>query len=471
LRRVFIAPTSRRDLLRTFGLGGAALALGACDGEETDTGPNRTLEPSEPWNGLGAGDDALYPEGIQSGDPTPDGAVLWTRYVGTAALGVVVATWDDSGWIEHDEVPVTLADGGFVHHEIDGLEADQHVAFQFRDADNLLSPVARFHTAPDPYNTGRVRFAAFGGCRHQNLPFASMSAAANRGPLDFALWMGDTIYADPPHTLEGYRATWAENFVVQGFRDLFAVTPSIAGWDDHEVANNWDQDPPEPEMLAAGTQAFFEHAPMRRHRSQPDRLWRSFRYGHTVEVFVLDCRGERIFREQYISPEQMAWLKQGLATSTATWKVIVNSVPITNMPGPYDAPISFDDRWEAYPEERAELLDFITDNDLQGILFIGGDFHQTALTRIEPEGPANRLLEFITGAVSSNNNLLAPLIQDGEQFPYSDAVWSTTLFELTHFGYARITVVDDEDETVFDGMIDTSGNIIWYEMIRAADQR
>jgi alkaline phosphatase D len=283
--------------------------------------------------------------------------------------------------------------------------------------------------------------------------------------------MGDTIYAGPDHSLEGYRATWAENFAVQGLQDMFTATPSIPGWDDHEMANNWDQDPPEPEELAAGYQAFFEHAPMRRHGSHPNRIWRSFRYGHTAEVFVLDCRGERIFRERYISPRQMEWLKRGLAASTATWKVIVNSVPITDFPGPYDAPIAFDDRWEAYPEQRAELLDFITGNDLQGVLFVSGDFHQCALARIDPEGPANHLLEFVTGAVASNNNLLAPLIQDGEQFPYSDAVWSTTLFELDHFGFARITVVNDGNDTVFDGMIDTRGHILWYEMTRSADQR
>ena len=78
----------------------------------------------------------------------------------------------------------------------------------------------------------------------------------------------------------------------------------------------------------------------------PDRIWRSFRWGHSAEVFVLDCRGERRpstrsvnpTRESvYISRAQMDWLKAGLRASPAVFKFIVNSVPIYGRPGGLEA--------------------------------------------------------------------------------------------------------------------------------------
>ena len=64
-------------------------------------------------------------------------------------------------------------------------------------------------------------------------------------------------------------------------------------------------------------------------------LYRSLRWGRHLELFVLDTRSYRdpnsaLDSQQQpktmLGSEQLAWLKDGLASSSATWKVIVSSV-------------------------------------------------------------------------------------------------------------------------------------------------
>ena len=197
---------------------------------------------------------------------------------------------------------------------------------------------------------------------------------------------GDTVYADDAHSREEYDACYAYNLSTLGFQAIMEGAPGIFSWDDHEIANNWTRDAISEARLEAATSAYFENLAIAPIEGSPRRLWRSFRFGQTVELFVLDCRGERIPEiGQYISPEQMAWLKAGLEQSTATWKIIHNSVPITQMPAVYQVPVMREDRWDGFPEQRDELLDHITANGLTGILFVSGDLHQSLFRDSKPK--------------------------------------------------------------------------------------
>jgi hypothetical protein len=59
----------------------------------------------------------------------------------------------------------------------------------------------------------------------------------------------------------------------------------------------------------------------------------------------------------------------------------VNSVPITNFPS---QAISESDRWEGYPVQRDEILGHIHGEGLTGVVWLTGDFHFGAMTRLEP---------------------------------------------------------------------------------------
>jgi alkaline phosphatase D len=145
-------------------------------------------------------------------------------------------------------------------------------------------------------------------------------------------------------------------------------------------------------------------------------LWRSFRWGLTAEILVLDCRYERKPSQGlYMSAEQMDWIKQRLQDSPCHFKIIMNSVPITNMPFVWD--VAANDRWEGYPASRNELLSFISQNRIDNVWFISGDFHVCFVSQLEPTPSdfASTLREIaVTGG---NTNLLGSGL-GGAQFAY-----------------------------------------------------
>jgi len=226
----------------------------------------------------------------------------------------------------------------------------------------------------------------------------------------------------------------------------------LATWDDHEVDNNWDGETVDAGQLAAAMQATFEHLPLRRDAEHPNRFWKSLRWGHTVELFVLDCRTERKPSTrfgpdaEYISPEQMTWLKAALADSPAIFKVIVNSVPIGNFPPLFDAAAA--DRWEGYAAQRLEILSFIDDTPITGVLWLSGDFHLGAIGRVDTSGPGSTQLEVVASPAAQvgnplSVNLVAP------QWDWAITKDSYTVLDFVPgLGQVTITFIDEDGETL-----------------------
>ena len=466
----------RRSFLKALGAGGTALGMAGCG--KPDPRPLTDPRPETPdaWQGLGEADPTAFPQGVQAGDPQSDGLILWTRAGLDDQVELLLARAVDGTWVEDPAVPCTVRDGGFVHHEV-ALEPDQPVAFQFRDGAGRLSPVGMARSAPAEDANVVVTLAATSCASQGHGDFPSMPAALARGPIDAWCWLGDTLYNDGVTNEAGYRANWQAQLSREGFQSVMSSTACIYTWDDHEVTNDWGDtvygSGVDPNRLSIAYEAFFDHTPSRRDPNAPRRLFRSFRMGKTAEVFVLDCRGER--DEQggiYISQAQMDWLKNGLSTSTAPWKLILNSVPITDLPEIYDLDRVIRDRWEGYGTQRAELLEHIVDNGLSGVLFVSGDVHHGTFCRIDPPGGvADQLLEIFTGPAGSTRNPLGALLEDEAQFLWSDAVWNCTRISLHPGGFCQITVVGEEDETYLDTLFDIRGQVYWLESQRGEDSR
>lgn len=148
---------------------------------------------------------------------------------------------------------------------------------------------------------------------------------------------------------------------------------------------------------AFGTQAFFDHQPIRRDPAAPERLWRSFRWGRTLELFVLDCRSERApSAHRYLSSDQREWLVDGLRRSTAMFKLILNSAPIGRLPAAVDEVRTPRDRREAFSADRAAEL--AAGQRAGGVWWLSGDFHVGAVGRVEMRSGVNRTREVLMGA-------------------------------------------------------------------------
>lgn len=346
-----------------------------------------------------------FPLGVASGDVTASSAVLWTRYAGGRALELRV--WDGQGDVSTRlaQLAVSPSAGGFVNWVVEGLLPGARYRFGFLELENGevtgRSPIGIFRAAPALDSLDVVTLGAV-SCTKQGRNIGALSRASERTDLDAFLLLGDTSYNDGAKTLEEYRQAWASSLGRGDYRALRASTSVIATWDDHEVDNGWNPETIGDAQRDAAFTTFFESLPVRRSNESANRIWRSLRFGQTVELFVLDTRSERTPSDKalYLSRAQMDWLKAGLSQSTAVFKLVMNSVPI----GDFPFFTTFSDGWMQYPDARSELLQHISDAQLKGVLFVSGDFHFASLGRVARSGLGSDLLEVLAGPGGQASN-------------------------------------------------------------------
>jgi alkaline phosphatase D len=359
--------------------------------------------------------DAAFDYGVQSGAMREDGFMAWTHI--TATEPVELRVWRDSTvpgevLLAYSEV-VEPADAGFVHVQVDGLGGGlvyRYAFFRLLGDDPVTrSPIGRVRTALPAGSTEPLLVAATSCTKFSNQPYEAIGAMADEEP-DLFLHLGDQSYNDDEESVADYRDAWRRTLTDPGYLAIHAATGSYNTWDDHEVTNNWNPESISADRLGAATSTFFESLPIE--YDDQNRFWRSYRWGNTAEFFILDCRGERQpstrgEEDIYVSVAQMDWLKASLAASPAHFKVVLNSVPITDMPTLY---VGDDDRWEGYSRQRSELVNHITARNIRNVWFLSGDFHIGFVSRINNSGDARRIIEIAVGP-GGNSNPAASLLQ------------------------------------------------------------
>jgi alkaline phosphatase D len=191
---------------------------------------------------------------------------------------------------------------------------------------------------------------------------------------DFFLHLGDTIYADRngiAYELSQFWAKYRTNRSDTATQRCFHETPAYVVWDDHEVADDYVPGHP---LEPAGRKAFLDYWPVRRRLEEKYGIYRSFRWGTGVELFILDLRS---FRDPkagtMLGKTQKEWLFENIARSTALFKFIASSTPLSG---------GGRDRWDGYPKERSEMLRYINTNKIPGVVFLSADLHYAAITKI-----------------------------------------------------------------------------------------
>ncbi len=387
-----------------------------------------------------------FPLGVASGDADADGALVWTRYDGRDAVQLEWWKRDDPTTLRTQ--PLTPRDGGFCITALEGLDPGTWWSFAFSTS-SARSDEGHFRTALADDTLEPLRFGA-SSCSRQNYPLTPFLRAASEVQCDAFLMLGDTVYADGADDLPSYREKWNEALARRPNRLLRASTSLVSTWDDHEIINDASGDRLDPARVAAARQATFEHQPWRADGQMPQRLWRSLRWGRTAELFVLDCRSERNHATgEYLSRAQLDWLKAGLANSPATFKLILNSVPITAYPGAFFQTFAAD-RWEGFPAQRTEILDFIDSTPTEGVLWLTGDFHMGVAGRTARDGVGARQLEIAVGPAGNfpNPSLSYPA---GPQFDFATAHNNFTTLELDPASRTvRVQFFDGGSRTLFD---------------------
>jgi alkaline phosphatase D len=127
-----------------------------------------------------------------------------------------------------------------------------------------------------------------------------------------------------------------------------------------------------------------------------------------------------------LGAEQKSWFKQAMQESTAPWKVWGNSLPIlplrldlSSIPlaGMHDGILS-EDAWAGFPTEYAELMNFVDNQGVTGLVSLSGDHHMhgAATLVVDPDAeiPKAVAADFNVTGISSSNHFINVLHRAGQ---------------------------------------------------------
>ena len=376
--------------------------------------------------------------GVASGDPLPDGVVLWTRLApdslnggGMPARNVpvkwAVATDEQmQKVVAAGTAMATPALGHSIHVEVGGLQPARWYWYRFT-VDAGASPIGRTRTAPSLASRNAELKFAFVSCQHYETGYYTAYKHLAADDLDLVLHLGDYIYEGPPandrvrrhnspevKTLEAYRNRYALYKSDPLLQRAHASFPWAVIWDDHEVENNYagliaQDNVPKQEFArrrAQAYQAYYEHMPLRRSvlRSGNDvEIYRQLNFGTLASFYMLDTRkyrsdqpcgdGRKMAcpesldpKQTILGPEQERWLMRSLRQSTARWNVIAQQVMVAPMDARTGEEQDFSmDQWSGYAVERKRFLEFLRDRKPSNPVVLTGDIHTNWVSDLKPE--------------------------------------------------------------------------------------
>lgn len=413
---------------------------------------------------------AAYPFslGIASGDPAPDGFVLWTRLaplpfepgggMGTEPVPVQWVVAEDESLkkvVRHGTAQADPAWAHSVHVEVTGLRPDRWYWYRFAAGD-ATSPVGRTRTFPALGTLPAKLSFAFASCQKYEVGYYTAYEHMAREDIDLVVHLGDYIYekedskseAVRPHgqaeviELDDYRKRYAIYKSDPALQAMHAAAPWVVTWDDHEVNNNYagavSEDPTVDRAAflrrrAAGYRAYYEHLPLRRSAlpTGPDMLlYRRLEFGRLASFNVLDTRQYRTDQPlgdgfQPPSPvlldshgtilgeRQRKWLLDGLDHSEATWNVLAQQVMMArNDQVPGEERAYHMDKWTGYEYERQAVLRHLRERDIANPVVITGDIHTNWANELgpdadRPDDPAVAV-EFVGTSISSGGDEAKP---------------------------------------------------------------
>jgi alkaline phosphatase D len=395
--------------------------------------------------------------GVAAGNMSTTFAVIWTRAPSPGRLSYAV--FPATSPVNAARFRSLLAPTGSDQTTsvgVDGLRPGTRYHYVFQQG-GRRSAVGTFETARARGASATVRFAISGDA--DATPAANGKPAFNRYEVygrmaternDFNVNLGDTIYSDSEvggspvaRTVAEKWAKYKLGLALPALRQLRASTGLYSHWDDHEFVNDFSLAENGQSIYDAGVKAFLDYAPV----TEGFRglgLYKTFRWGKNLQLFLLDersfrsakaddvCGGDlaptapQAFRDGFatlapalktpVSPaclaaindpnrtmlgaQQYAAFRKAIKASTATWKVIVNEVPIQQY---YALPY---DRWEGYEAEREKLLHFLQDN-VRNVVFLTTDTHANLVNEVRYStlgGPpqSSGMWEVVTGPVATN---------------------------------------------------------------------
>lgn len=268
---------------------------------------------------------------------------------------------------------------------------------------------------------------------------------------DFSLWVGDYLYFRPRDARQekGMTKRWIWKRKRKKIATYMEHWPQYSIWDDHEFGPN----------DGIGNFAHKKHA-----LALFEKFWGNPGYGVDEtpgcyfkfdyldsEFFMLDDRFYRTLPEDSVptmlGPQQLAWFKQSLKESKAVFKFVGIGSQTLNQVTEHEC------YWQ-YKDELADIINFIKQENISGVIFLTGDRHHSELLKLDVEN-SYPLYEFTSSGITSfrrRTRRTAENINPGRI--------EGTLADFQNFG--RITIEGETGNRVcLMEIFDNRGKLVW----------
>ena len=266
--------------------------------------------------------------------------------------------------------------------DLEGLRADQKYSYTISSETGVvLARGADYHFRTAKQDVADVDLRLFfGSCALEDEGTAAVWQQAAHQRVDVVVLLGDTPYIDSAE-LDIQRRRYAQFASVAQMAKLFRSTPWYGTWDDHDFGLG-DGD---GRLVGKrrSRQAFMEYHANPSYGEDGRGIYTSFRRG-PVEVFLLDTRYFAatepspfvLHHASLLGRAQWDWLRAGLKQSTAPVKVLACGMIWNAATRPNKL-----DQWGSYAHEREALFRFIGEQQIDGVVLVGGDIHRSRVLR------------------------------------------------------------------------------------------
>lgn len=240
-----------------------------------------------------------------------------------------------------------------------------------------------FGTAPAPGVEATVRFTVTTGTDYPDLDvpgqgFRMYDAMLPLEP-DFFVHTGDILYYDDfGKTYDLALWHWQRTYSLPTNVRFHKLVPSYFEKDDHDTWANdcWPGKETESPFMgdltfAQGQEIFLHQVPM------GEKTYRTFRWGKDLQVWLVEGRDFRSHNHVPDGPdktiwgaEQIAWFKETVAESDATFRILVSPTPVV---GPDRVNKNDNHANEGFAHEGAMLREFIASQ--KNMVVVCGDRH------------------------------------------------------------------------------------------------
>lgn len=287
-----------------------------------------------------------------------------------------------------------------VHFDCTGLEVNTTYEYELK-VGNVVADTGSFTTkelwqwrkpAPDfSFLTGSCSYMNQPQYDRPGKPYggdSSIYSTMARENAAFMLWLGDNWYTREVDYFSKwglwYRAQYDRSRPI--LQPFWKKMPHYAIWDDHDFGPN-DMGT-EYVLKEESRKVFMNYWANPSYGENGKGIYTKISYSD-VDIFMLDDRtwrsadnikdsvnGKPNPEKKMFGDKQMLWLKDALAGSNATFKVIATGSQVLNPKSPFDC-------FRKFPVEYDELMRFIKEQKVKGVLFLTGDRHHSEVIRVE----------------------------------------------------------------------------------------